>query len=237
MQNLHRDSLSLRRSSCLYVLSGNGRRGFVTVTTTPRRLFVRRDLLRVDFALFEQPGLFRDHVCLPGGRADELGSQGIGEHAFGFLKRLAGRLREREDDVDQHGEVKHPEDNVHLPIDVFERGRDEVGQGEVEDPVAGRGQCHGFAPDAVGVQLWRVDPRHRTPCGSVGCHEQVGTSNDGLGRFPGDFPAGFGRVTTYAAGRSMMAVAGHETCVGEHESHHPDGPEDQRGASTPSVHE
>lgn len=58
---------------------------------------------------------------------------------FDFFKWLLTRLREKEQDVDEHGETEDAEHDVDFPADVGEGRWDEVGECEVEDPVCGRG--------------------------------------------------------------------------------------------------
>lgn len=80
-------------------------------------------------------------TCLPGWHAAH-------EHLLDIFERLSARLGEAEEDVDGHGCAEDTEDDVHLPLDVDERGRDEVREGEVEDPVGARGDGDGLATDA-----------------------------------------------------------------------------------------
>lgn len=55
-----------------------------------------------------------------------------------LLQSPARSLGVHEKHMEGHHAAEHPEDDVGPPLDVVERGRDEVCQGEVEDPV-GRG--------------------------------------------------------------------------------------------------
>ena len=122
-----------------------------------------------------------------------------------LLERLARRLGEGEEDVHQHREIEHPEDDVRLPLDVDKGGRDEVAEGEIEGPVGRRGQRDGLAPHAQRVQFRRVDPRDGTPGWGEGGDEEVGAGDDGFGGGAGDGPRGFGGVVD-AVGAGVVAV-------------------------------
>lgn len=68
------------------------------------------------------------------------------EHNIHLLERPPRCLGVHEEDVEGHHGAEHAEDDVCFPLDVRERRRDEVGQGEVEDPV-----CCGGDADAFGA--------------------------------------------------------------------------------------
>lgn len=53
------------------------------------------------------------------------------EHLLNILKGLSSCLRKHEECVDRHGRAEDTEDDVNLPLDVDESGRDEVGQSKV----------------------------------------------------------------------------------------------------------
>lgn len=72
---------------------------------------------------------------LPGGSTDVADALGVLEHSGDFLKRLPGRFREAKEDVKPHGNAEDTEDNVGVPSDVDEGGRNEVAKSEVESPV------------------------------------------------------------------------------------------------------
>lgn len=105
----------------------------------------------------------------------------------------------------EHCEVEDAEDDVSFPLDVFESGRDEVTEGEIEGPVRGGGECDGFAADAKRVEFGRVDPGDWTPGGGEGGDEQIGTGDDGFGWGPGDGPGSFGGVI-YALWARIVTV-------------------------------
>ena len=72
----------------------------------------------------------------------------VKEDALHFFERLPSRLGEEEEDVDGHGGAKDAEKKVDLPLDVFERWRDKIGQGEVEGPIRRRAEGDGLASNA-----------------------------------------------------------------------------------------
>lgn len=155
--------------------------------------------------MLQQDRLARSDARLPRQRPYVLGPERIRKHILDLLERLARRLGEREEDVHEHGEVEDAEDDVGFPLDVFEGGRDEVAEGEVEGPVGGGGERDGFAADAEGVEFRRVDPGDGAPGGGVGGDEQIGTGDDGFGRGPGDGPGSFGGVV-HALGARVVTV-------------------------------
>jgi hypothetical protein len=57
------------------------------------------------------------------------------EHLLNILKCLSSGFGEEEESVESHGGAEDAEDDVDAPLDVDERGWDEVREGEVEDPV------------------------------------------------------------------------------------------------------
>lgn len=56
------------------------------------------------------------------------------EQQVNFLESLSRGFRVGEEDVKGHDEAENAEDDVCFPGDVFEGGREEVGEGEVEGP-------------------------------------------------------------------------------------------------------
>lgn len=171
----------------------------------PLLMLKLRHLLLIHLSMLQQHRLLRDDVRLPRQRPDILGPQRVREHLLHLLQRLPRRLREREEHVHQHRQVEHAEDDVRLPLDVDERGRDEVAEGEVEGPVRRGGERDGFAADAQGVEFRRVDPGDRAPAGGVGCDEEVRTSNNSLRRRARNLPRGFGSISD-ALGARVVAV-------------------------------
>lgn len=53
-----------------------------------------------------------------------------------FLESPSRSLRVEEEDMECHDEAENGKDNICSPLDVVEGWRDEVGQGEVKDPVS-----------------------------------------------------------------------------------------------------
>lgn len=62
--------------------------------------------------------------------------------------------------MEGHGRAENAEDDVRLPLDVGEGGRNEIGERKVEDPVAGRGET-----DALGSVFEREDFGSVDPAG------------------------------------------------------------------------
>lgn len=58
------------------------------------------------------------------------------EHLFHVFKRLAGSFGEAEESVNRHGGTEDAKDEVNLPLDADECGRDKIRQGKVEDPIS-----------------------------------------------------------------------------------------------------
>jgi hypothetical protein len=84
-------------------------------------------LLVVDLATLSATGVAVVDFGLPRRRAQH-------EHLLDILKRLSSSFGEEEKRVNGHGGTEDAEDDVDAPLDVDERGWDEVGEGEVEDP-------------------------------------------------------------------------------------------------------
>lgn len=121
---------------------------------------MQRLLLVADIASLRPPRRLVVDVRLPRRHTRE-------EQLLDILERLTARLGEAEEDVDRHGRAEDTEDDVHLPLDVDERGRNKVTQSEVEDPVGRGGDSDSLSADAKREELGRVDPRDRTPGGRV----------------------------------------------------------------------
>lgn len=106
---------------------------------------------------------------LPGGNANVLDAIDlVGEDGLNLFQRLASRLGEHKEDVEEHGRAEDGEDKVRLPLDVDKRGGNEVGESKVEDPVGGGGEGDGLATDAEREQLRRVDPKSLSVPRSIG---------------------------------------------------------------------
>lgn len=115
----------------------------------------------------ESTGRLEVDVSLPGRSTDAFDSVGVGEDSLNLLEGLARRLREEEEDVEEHGDTEDTEDDVRPPLNIDERWRDEVGESEVEGPVGGGSESDGFATHAEWVQLRWVDPGDWTLCWGV----------------------------------------------------------------------
>ena len=110
------------------------------------------------------------------------------EEHVDLLERLAARLREHEEGVDDAAKAEDAEDDVRAPDDVLERRRHEVGEREVEDPVSRRREA-----DALGAVLQRedlrdVDPRARRPREAVHGDKEIRARDDALRRRPSHLP-------------------------------------------------
>lgn len=173
------------------------------------------------------------HPRLPGGRAQVLDAVGVLEHGLRLLERLAGRLGEDEEDVEEGDGVEDGKDEVRLPLDVGKGHRGEETQRRVEGPVARRRHSHALASETEREQLRRVGPRDGTPGGSERGHKQVRAGNETLGGGARDTHRLGGNVVD-AAGDDFT-VGGEDTGVGVHPESHEDGADEQRGTATPSV--
>lgn len=58
------------------------------------------------------------------------------KHHIDFLESPSRSLRVEEEDMECHDETENGKDDICPPLNVVEGWRDEVGQGEVEDPVS-----------------------------------------------------------------------------------------------------
>lgn len=63
------------------------------------------------------------------------------EDQINLLQRPAHRLGVHEEHLEGHDAAEYTEDDVCAPLDVVEGWCDEVGEGEVEDPVCGGGEA------------------------------------------------------------------------------------------------
>ena len=155
--------------------------------------------------MLHQQRLFRRRLGPPWHRTDILRPARISKHILDLLERLARRLGERNQDVQEHGDVEDAEEDVGVPLDVDESGGHEVAEGEIKSPVRRGGQGDGFAAHAERVEFGRVDPAYGTPGWGVGGDEEVGAGDDGFGWGAGDGPGGFGGVV-YTLRACVMAV-------------------------------
>ena len=105
---------------------------------------------------------------LPRRASNERNARRVGKDGFDVFEGLAGCLGEHEEHVQTHGCAEDAEDDVDFPGDVGEGGRDEVAERKVEGPVGGGAEGVGFAADAEGEQLGRVDPADGAPGDGVG---------------------------------------------------------------------
>ena len=83
-------------------------------------------LLLIKLSMLKQQSLLRHNPRLPRQRANILRTQRIRKHAFDLLESLTRCFGKGEKDVDEHGEIEYPEDNVCFPFDVYEGRGDEV---------------------------------------------------------------------------------------------------------------
>lgn len=92
-------------------------------------------LLRDILVILHARDLAGEVLGLPGRGADVPDTVGVLEHLVDLLQRLAGRFGEHEKNVDGHGGAEDAEDDVGLPSDAHEGGRDEVAKGEAGSKV------------------------------------------------------------------------------------------------------
>lgn len=119
----------------MVVVGGFEARSALDLATLDALMALRRELV-ADLLLGQV--LVVLHACgtagevlgLPGRSADVLDAVRVFEHVVDLLERLAGGLREHEEDVDCHGQAEHAEDDVGTPGDVHESWRDEVAERE-----------------------------------------------------------------------------------------------------------
>lgn len=105
----------------------------------------------------------RDGVRLPGRSANVLDALGVLKHGLGLLQRLAGRLGEAKEDVDESGDVEHGKDDVGPPLNVGKGRRGKETEGRVERPVGRGRERDTLAAKAEREKLGRVRPRGGTP--------------------------------------------------------------------------
>lgn len=148
-----------------------------------------------------------------------------------LLERLAGSLGERQEDVDGHGHREAAKNDVALPLNVVESGRDKVAESKVERPVTGGGDRVALASQSVTEEFGNVDPRDRAPCGCKRGDEQVGAGNDGFGSGTLDFPSD-DRVVRVGI---VVTVACHETGDRKEPNGHKGRTDQESGATAPSV--
>lgn len=86
------------------------------------------------------------------------------EHYINFFKRPTRRLGIHEEHMEGHHRAEHAEDDVGLPLDVGEGGSDEVGQGEVEDPVTRGRKTDTLSTVLQGEHFRGVNPGGRGLC-------------------------------------------------------------------------
>ena len=110
----------------------------------------------------------------------------LGKQHFNLLNRLARRLRIRQKRLDRGAETQDAEDDEEFPGDVFESGRDEEADGEVEEPVRDGGERHACRAGLEGPHFGGVDPGDGGQGDGVDEHEQVAESDDGVGGWAGD---------------------------------------------------
>jgi hypothetical protein len=92
-----------------------------------RAVLKTNSLLVINLPTLSPTGIAVVDLCLPRRRTQH-------EHLLDIFQGFTSSLREEEEGVDGHGGTEDAEDDVDAPLDVDERGWDEVGEGEVEDP-------------------------------------------------------------------------------------------------------
>ena len=189
----------------------------------------RRHLL----ALLLQRDPARGDVRAPRRRPNKFDPARVLEDIDDLLERLAGRLGEHEEGVDEHADAEDAEHDVGAPLDVDERRRHEVAEGEVEGPVGRRGKRDGLAAHAQRVEFGRVDPGYRAPGRRVRGDEQVRAGDDGFGGRALDEGGGFGFALD-AVGL-ISAVGGQNAAVGEEPGGHQGGSDEQGRSAAPAV--
>ena len=150
-----------------------------------------------------------------------------------LLQSLGGSLGEHEEDVDEHDGAEDAEQDVHLPGDVRECRRYEIGERKVECPVGAGRQRDGLSTNAERVQLRWVDPRDWPPSRCVGRNEQIRAGDKSGGGLAGNAET-LSRVVELS-GTRCAGVGRNETGVGEHPGCHQSGTNKQCWAAAPSV--
>lgn len=178
--------------------------------------------------------VLRSLARLPGRRAEVLEPVRILKHLLDLLERLAGRLGEQQEDVDEHGGVEHREDDVGAPLDVGERLGHEQTQRGVEGPVETGAQRDTLASELEGEELGRVDPGGRAHGDGEGGDEEVGAGDEALGGGAGD-AHGLGGDAVDAA-LDDLAVLGEDAGVGGHPGAHEEASYEEGWATTPAIH-
>lgn len=195
-----------------------------------------RPLLLIDIkaGLLQHRGTTPFILRLPSRSPNVLDTSRIRENALYILERLTCRLWEHEEDMQEHGRAEDTENDVYLPLDVYERRWNEVREREVESPVGRSAEGVGFAADAEREQFGRVHPRHRTPGDRVHRDEEIGAGDDGFGGGTAHDPALL-LDAVEAAGGSGVSVARHETAIGKQECEHSGSAEEEGRAAAPAV--
>lgn len=155
------------------------------------------------------------------------------EDVLDLLQSLGGSLGEHEEDVYEHDRAEDAKQDVHLPGNVSECRRHEVGERKVERPVGAGGEGDGLSTDTERVQLRWVDPGDWSPSRGVGGDEEVGARNESGGGLARNAEALSGVIELVGAG--WAGVGRHETGVGVHPGCHQCGTNKQCWAATPSV--
>lgn len=87
---------------------------------------------------------------LPGRSSDVRDAGGVLEDSSDLLEWFSGRLWEKEEDVQPHGNTEHAEDDIHMPSDVDESRRNEVAESKVEGPVSRGCKSSSLCANTVG---------------------------------------------------------------------------------------
>jgi hypothetical protein len=86
--------------------------------------------------------------------------------------------------MDEHCYIEDTECEIHVPLYVYDGGRGEESESEVERPVTRSRESNSFSSQTKWEELRRVDSRHRSPCGGIRCNEQVYASNESFAAAP-----------------------------------------------------
>ena len=194
-------------------------------------LLVCNSVVAVDF---QHSGPFDGVPGLPGGSTDILDSVRVGEHALDLLEGLTCSLREHEEHVETHGGTEDTEDEVSLPLDVFERGGHKVAEGEVEEPVGRSAERDSLSADTEREEFWGVDPGDRTPGDGEGGDEEVRAGDDDLAGGTFDEP-GLGGDTLETSLGSGVTLASKYSGVDVEPGHHEEGTDEESWAAAPAV--
>lgn len=156
------------------------------------------------------------------------------KHLLDLLQRLAGRLGEQQEDMDEHGRVEDGKHDVRAPLDVGKRLGHEQPQRRVERPVERGAQRDALAAQLEREELGRVDPGGRPHGDGEGGDEEVGAGDEAAGGGARD-AHGLGGDAVDAA-LDDLAVLGEDAGVGGHPGAHEEDADEEGRAAAPAVH-